>query len=262
MNTGLHLLGFRYLRGMNLLPFGQLPAYSARRFVPTEAAMRDWAEIGPLFDQLEKRAAQCASLGELERWLLDWGELSAALEEEGSRRYIAMTCHTDNAEAEMAYIHYVEQIEPQAKPRQFALAKVYLEHPLRPQLPAPRYEVLDRNTKVQVELFREENVPLETDQAKKTQEYQKLCGAMTVRFRDQEKTLAQMARYLEEPDRPLREEAWQLVAMRRLQDAAKIEGIFETTLEVLESARREGLPPGEVADRMAWRRIDEKRQSS
>ena len=42
----------------------------------------------------------------------------------------------------------------------------------------------------------------------------------------------------------------------------KIEGIFETTLEVLESARREGLPPGEVADRMAWRRIDEKRQSA
>lgn len=42
----------------------------------------------------------------------------------------------------------------------------------------------------------------------------------------------------------------------------KIEGIFETTLEVLESARREGLPPGEVADRMAWRRIDEKRQAS
>jgi glutamate dehydrogenase/leucine dehydrogenase len=42
----------------------------------------------------------------------------------------------------------------------------------------------------------------------------------------------------------------------------KIEGIFETTLEVLESARREGLPPGEVADRMAWRRIDEKRQNA
>lgn len=39
----------------------------------------------------------------------------------------------------------------------------------------------------------------------------------------------------------------------------KIESIFDTTLEVLASAGREGLPPGEVADRMAWRRIDEGR---
>ena len=40
----------------------------------------------------------------------------------------------------------------------------------------------------------------------------------------------------------------------------KIEGIFDTTLEVLESARQEGLPPGEVADRIAWKRIDDARQ--
>ena len=40
-------------------------------------------------------------------------------------RYIAMTCHTDNAEAEKAYLHFVENIEPQLKPRQFELAKIY-----------------------------------------------------------------------------------------------------------------------------------------
>lgn len=39
----------------------------------------------------------------------------------------------------------------------------------------------------------------------------------------------------------------------------KIEGIFDTTLEVLEFAQREGVPPGDVADRMAWRRIDDAR---
>jgi glutamate dehydrogenase/leucine dehydrogenase len=39
----------------------------------------------------------------------------------------------------------------------------------------------------------------------------------------------------------------------------KIEGIFETTLEVLECARQEGLPPGEVADRIAWKKIDDAR---
>jgi hypothetical protein len=78
----------------------------------------------------KRRAAQCQSAADLERWLLDWSELSAALDEESSRRYIAMTCHTDNAEAEKAYLHFVENVEPQLKPRQFALEKIYVTHPL------------------------------------------------------------------------------------------------------------------------------------
>ena len=38
-----------------------------------------------------------------------------------------MTCHTDNAEAEKAYLHFVEKIEPQLKPRQFELEKIYVQ---------------------------------------------------------------------------------------------------------------------------------------
>ena len=36
-----------------------------------------------------------------------------------------------------------------------------------------------------------------------------------------------MGRYLEEPDRALRQEAWELVANRRLQEAEKFEEIFD-----------------------------------
>src|SRR5437773_592063 len=76
---------------MNLLPFGQLPPYSPRRFVPAQTDLGDWSQIGPLFDDLEKRASDCSKAAELEQWLLAASELSAALDEESSRRYIAMT---------------------------------------------------------------------------------------------------------------------------------------------------------------------------
>src|SRR5207237_216167 len=128
---------------------------------------------------------------------------------------------------EKAYLHFVEQIEPQLKPRQFKLSEIYLTHPLRPQLSQTRYAVFDRDTKVQVELFRPENVPLETEEAKLGQQYQKLSGSLTVQFRGEEKTLIQMGRHLEETDRPLRQEAWELVANRRLQEAEKFEAIFD-----------------------------------
>jgi oligoendopeptidase F len=248
---------------MNLLPFGKLPPAKPRSFVPAEIDLGDWPQIAPLFDELERHAAQATSAGTLEKWLLDWSELSAALDEESSRRNIAMTCHTDNAEAEKAYLHFVENIEPQVKPRQFALEKIYVAHPCRAELvkargwrmedgrwnvsepltPAlspkgarektlKRYEVFDRDVANHVELFRPENVALETEEARLGQQYQKLIGAQTVNFRGEEKTLVQMGRLLEEPDRALREEAWSLVARRRLQDADQCEAIMDKLIQL------------------------------
>jgi oligoendopeptidase F len=217
---------------MNLLPFGKLSPAKPRSFVPPNLDLGDWTRVAPLYDQLETRAAQAKTDAELERWLLDWSELNAALDEEGSRRYIAMTCHTDNADAEKAYLHFVEQIEPQLKPRQFALEKIYVAHPQREKLPKQRFQVFDRDVKNHVELFRPENVALETEEAKLSQQYQKLIGAQTVNFRGEEKTLVQMGRYLEEPDRALRQEAWELVAKRRLQDVEKCEEIFDQLVKL------------------------------
>jgi oligoendopeptidase F len=245
---------------MNLLPFGKLPAYKPRKFVPQTIDLGDWPQIAPLFDQLETRAAHCQSAADLERWLLDWSELTAALDEESSRRYIAMTCHTDNAGAEKAYLHFVENVDPQLKPRQFALEKIYVAHPQRVELlrigapasgtaqtagnepcrrPAFRgYEVFDRDVKNHVELFCPENVALETGDAKLCQQYQKLAGSLTVNFRGDEKTLVQMGRYLEEPNRALRQEAWELVARRRLQEVDNFDEIFDQLIELRQHTAR------------------------
>ncbi|HEY1662514.1 MAG TPA: M3 family oligoendopeptidase [Verrucomicrobiae bacterium] len=225
---------------MNLLPFGKLPAARPRKFVPQNIDLGDWPHIAPLFDQLEKSARHATSAADLEHWLLDWSELNAALDEEASRRYIAMTCHTDDAGAEKAYLHFVENVEPQLKPRQFALEKIYVTHPLRGELlqmgdvgvAGARYEVFDRDVKNHVELFRPESIPLETEEAKLSQQYQKLTGSLTVNFRGEEKTLVQMGRYLEEPDRAMREEAWKLVANRRLQEADKFDAIFDEQIKI------------------------------
>ena len=45
---------------------------------------------------------------------------------------------------------------------------------------------------------------------------------MTVKFRGEERTLVQMGRFLEEPDRALRQEAWELVAKRRLAGSREV----------------------------------------
>jgi oligoendopeptidase F len=228
---------------MNLLPFDPLTPYRPRVFVPEKIDLGDWAQIAPLFDLLEKRAPECRTVAQLKQWLLDAGELTAALDEESSLRNIAMTCHTDSLEAEKAYIYFVEQIDPQIKPRQFRLAEIYLQHPLRVELPQERFFVFDRSAKLQVELYRPENVPLETEEARLSQQYQKLSGALTVQFRGEERTLTQVGRHLEDTNRALRQEAWELIARRRLQEADKFDDIFEQMLKLREQiAANAGFP--------------------
>ncbi len=219
---------------MNLLPFENLPVHTPRTFVPVDCDLGDWSALEPLFDQLESAAGEANSTEALEAWIRDWGELSAALDEESSKRYIAMTCHTDSEEAEKAYLQFVEDIEPNCKPRQFQLSQLFLDHPNRADLPTDRYEVYDRDTAVHVELFREENVPLETEESRLSQQYQKLAGSLTVTFKGEEKTLVQMGRYLEENDRNVRQEAWEQVANRRLEEADKFEEQFEGLLKLRE----------------------------
>ena len=203
--------------------FEKIFIHTPRQFVPTELTPGDWPSLEPLFDQLEQQLTDASDAAQLEQAILNWEELSAALAEEGSKRYIAMTCQTEDKAAETAYLEFVEKIEPEEKLRNFRLAKALTEHPHRAGLDARRYEVFTRDTALEVELFRSENVALETETTKLGQQYQKVIGGLTVQFDGEERTLVQMGRYLEETDRDRRREAWELVTNRRLEEAETID---------------------------------------
>lgn len=217
---------------MSLLPFGPLAPFQPRKFIPAQAHLGTWEAIEPLFDQLESRAKDCKSVQALEDWILARSELSAAIDEESSRRYIAMTCHTDDPEAEKAYLFFVEEIEPKLKPRQQKLSEIYLSHPMRSQLPKDRYFVYNRDVALGFELFRPENVALETEEAKLGQQYQKLTGSLAVTFQGKERTLPQMSPFLEETDRKVRQEAWELTANRRLKERDTFEDQFDQLIQL------------------------------
>lgn len=222
----------RYDAANMSLPFGNLPPHSPRQFVPVNLDLGSWEALEPLYQRLENEAALIHRIADFEQWLLRLSELEAAIAEEETRRYIAMTCQTDDASAEQAYLDFVENVEPRLKPRRFRLKQVFLAHPLRTQLPTPRYAVFARNVQVDVTLFQEQNVPLETEEAKLAQQYQKLSGSLTVFFENREQTLVQMGRYLEETDRSRRQHAWQLISERRLQEAEAFDSLFDNLLDL------------------------------
>jgi len=200
-----------------------------RTFVPADADLGDWDHIEPLFQQLLER--DIGTPADLEQWLLDDSELMACISEERSERYIAMTCDTADKDKEQAYLHFLENIAPRAKPYFHKLNEKYVASEHRAGLDSERYGVLDREVEAEIELFREDNIPLQTEVAKLAQQYQKIIGAMTVEYEGEERTLPQMAKYLEETERKVRQDAWELVANRRLQDRDAMDEIFEEQLE-------------------------------
>ena len=203
--------------------FEKITLHTPRQFVPADLNTGNWDALAPLFDQLEQQFSAATDAAQLEQTILNWEELSASIAEEGSKRYIAMTCQTEDKTAEQTYLDFVEKIEPEEKKHSFRLAKALSGHPHSDGLPAKRYEVFIRDAALEVELFRPENVPLETETAKLGQQYQKLIGSLAVQFDGEERTLVQMGRYLEEADRARRQKAWELTANRRLEEAESID---------------------------------------
>ena len=196
-----------------------------RRWLPAEIEFTAWEQIEPWYRKLLDRPI--GSPRELEDWLSDVGELNAAVGQVGVKRYIAMTCQTDDPGREAAYLEFVREIEPRLKPVQNAIREIYLDSPHRPGLPADRYHVFDRAQENRRALYREANIPRETALAELEQQYQKVIGAMTIEFRGEERTPAQMAPFLEETDRATRQAAWELVANRRLADREALDDLFD-----------------------------------
>ena len=126
----------------------------------------------------------------------DKGEITATFKigDRTGTQVKTVTVQTDDPVREAAYQEFIEQIDPKTKSYWHALELAYLENPHRRGLPADRYGVLDRIVENNVSLFREENIPLETQDALLMKDYQKLTGAMTIVYRGEEMTLQQAAR--------------------------------------------------------------------
>ncbi len=208
------------------MPTSEFP----RSFLPDELDLGDWSAVQPFVEQLLAR--EIADAEGLEQWLLDSSELQAAVSEERSRRYIAMTCDTEDSEAEQAYLHVVEKFMPAAKPWFHRLNLFYLGCEAREQLDTERYGVLDRDVAVEMELYREANIELQTQASVLSQKYQKISGAMTVQFRGEELTMPQLGKHLEVTDRAERQEAWEAASARRLQEREAFDEIFDELSEL------------------------------
>ena len=160
-----------------------------------------WDDIAPYYDELGNRTLD---LGNVEGWLEDWSRFEALLLEASALAHFRYSCNTADTESERAWLRFSSEIRPRAEQARSKLrARLVGLGYERPGL-----EVVVQKFRNQLELFREENVPIFAELARVGTEWSKTVGAMTVDWDGEEKTPRQMLPYLEDTDRAVRERAF------------------------------------------------------
>ena len=210
-----------------------------RHFVPGNFTITNWQSLEPYFKDLLERKLETKA--DLEKWLRDQSELEAVVNEDACWRQIKMTCDTENRSLEEAFNFFFMEIQPKIQPYSDALNKKLVNHPLAKELDGEKYFTYLRNIRKSIELFREANIPLQAELSVMQQQYGVIAGKMTVTVQGEEYTLQQAGKFLENPDRELREEVYRKINSRRLQDKEALDKLFD---QLIEKRNQEALNAG------------------
>ena len=200
-----------------------------RSFLPENFIITDWQSLEPYFKELLERPL--TSPKDLEGWLKDMSELEAVVGEDAAWRQIKMTCDTENKALEDAFTFFVMEIQPKIQPYADKLNRKLVDSEFTKGLDGKEYFTYLRNVKKSIELFREENIPLQAEISVLAQQFGVISGKMTVEVEGKEYTLQQASKFLQSSNRQLREEVYRKINERRLEDKEQLNDLFSKLLE-------------------------------
>ncbi len=154
-------------------------------------------------------------------------ELSKALVDELSWRYIRMTLNADKEELANAYNEFNANVFAPCEPYRFRLQQIFYNSPARKDLPKDKYEHLEKIIANEIELFREENIPLKVQEQELATLYGAAVSKMSALFEGEERTPAQLSVFLKDPDRTKREQAWLLLTNCYKDKQAELDKLFD-----------------------------------
>jgi oligoendopeptidase F len=181
----------------------------------------EWSTVQPYVDCLLQAELHA---GNVDAWLQQWSDLTAVLTETIAQVYREVSENTADADAEKRFLVMVESTIPEATKAEQALRQKLLA--VGDYTPPPDTVLVLKRFRTEAGLFREENIPLQTELMKLGNDYDKIIGAMTVDWEGTQETIPQALLHLREKDRDTRERAWRLVMDRYLADRDRLNELY------------------------------------
>ena len=141
-----------------------------------------------------------------------------------------MTCDTENKELEEAFTFFMMEIQPKAQPYADKLNKNLSAVLLQKNLISKSFYI-PAHSKKNIDLFREENIPILAEMSVMQQQYGVIAGKMTIEVDGKNTHYNKHAKFLENNDRKLRESVYRKVGDRRLKDKESLNKLFSSLVE-------------------------------
>lgn len=198
---------------------------------------RLWESFAPYYAELAERPL---TTGTAYDWLADWSHLTRLIQEAVAITYIEKSVDTTDEEKEQAFLDLINNVIPRAREAEQTLKQRLLALDMPPQ---PDLATMLRQMRNEADLFRQENIPLLTELARLSNEYDKLTGQLEAEWDGEKKNLSQLTRYLQEKDRHVRERAWRAMMDLWLSVRQPLNEMYTNMLDLRQQvAENAGLP--------------------
>ncbi len=195
-----------------------------RSYIPQDFKLDKWENIEPYFKELVERPIQSKS--DLELWLKDISEVEAVVSEDACWRQIKMTCDTTDKHLEEDFNFFCLEIQPKLQPYADQLNRKLVAAPFLHELDEQQYFTYLRSVRKSIQLYREQNIPVQAELSVMQQQFGVISGKMTIEVNGQEYTLQQASKFLESHDRALREQVYKKIYARRIQDKDELNDLY------------------------------------
>jgi oligoendopeptidase F len=192
---------------------------------PSAFAKATWGDVAPYFDDLAARALEPALIA---GWLREWSRLEELVTEAAARAMIAYTVDTGDREKEADHLRFSTEVLPRMEERSVELARRLVESGYS----TPALTTTLARFRTQIEIFRDENVPLFAELEEHSARYQRITGSMTVEWDGVERPLPQLQPFLKSPDRLVRERAFRAASQPYIQKHDELAGLFNRMYEL------------------------------
>ena len=201
---------------------------------PSAFAKASWDDVAPYFDDLAARPLEPSTIG---AWLAEWSRLEELVTEAAARAMIAYTSDTSDREKEADHLRFSTEVLPKMEERSVELARRLVESGHS----TPELATTLARFRTQIEIFRDENVPIFAELEEHSTRYQRITGSIMVEWEGVERPLPQLQPYLKSPDRAVRERAFRAASQPYVERRHELATLFDLMYQLrMRAARNAG----------------------
>lgn len=198
--------------------------------MPEDFILNNWEDIEPYYKNLLKR--DISDISFFKKWLIYKSELDAFVEENLAWRYIKMTINTSDKSATELYQHFITTIQPELLPFENQLCEKMMNSEFINDLSVSMdFKIYFRSVQTQLDIYRDENVPIQTKLSELSQQYGAISGAQNIVFNGEEITMQKANSYLKNPDENLRKDVFCKISSRKKEDYDKLNDLFTSLIK-------------------------------